>query len=346
MDFVLRIFFSGLIAFVPSADRKELTVLLLETPRHAMSDGVSLPEHKPVLLARAQECKGDCNAQNAELAEYFYADLSDSQAATALDEALQGGGAWVLDNSDLAVGGTVAGKLSLHRSAGQKKLVPGSPAERQDFTWVADLRKIAPSLGQLNPSLFAARPPKAIVAARLRLTSGDISTYSLIRVGKELQPIHFRSAASKSDVPYEQAVANWVTAEIRASGDSVQLMARNFDDPKKARSMTLTPIKGQKERVVEIAILNLPPFKVPTPGARPAPQPGRHFEVFYDLAKNPPPASQRPIPHVGAASAQLDWQAVHPSDALFSPLLNQLRLDAGRGPYDVLLCPVSQADRP
>jgi len=346
MDFVLRIFFSGLIAFVPSADRKELTVLLLETHGHALSDGAPLAHHKPVLLARAQSCKGDCNAQDAEIAEYFYADLSDSQAASALDEALQGGGAWVLDNSDLSVGGTASGNLSLRRSAGQNKLVPGSSSERQDFTWVADLRKIVPGLGELNPALFAARPPKAIVAARLRLTSGEVSTYSLIRVGAELQPIHFRSAASKSDAPYEQAVANWVVAEIPAAGDSIQLLARNFDDPQKQRSMTLTPIKEKERRVVEIAVLNVPPFRVPTPGARPAPQPGRHFEVFYDLAKNPPPANQRPIPHVGAASAQKKWQDVHPSAALFSPLLNQLRLDAGRGPYDVLLCPVSQADRP
>ena len=32
MEFVLRIFFSGLIAFVPGDDGKELNVLLVQTP--------------------------------------------------------------------------------------------------------------------------------------------------------------------------------------------------------------------------------------------------------------------------------------------------------------------------
>lgn len=349
-DFLLRIFFSGLVAFVSSPDGKELTVLLLETHGHTVSDGTPLAHHKPVLLARAQDCTGDCNRQDAAIAAFFYADRPASQAADGLAAALQGGGAWDLANSELLVrssGKATLPPLSLHKSlavtkSDPKKMTPASSDERKDFGWVADLKKILPSFGEFNPALFGPRPPKGIVAARLRLTSGHVFTRSLIRVDDKVQPIHFRARGSKSDAGYAQAVANWVEAEIRVPGDSIELVARDFDTGTE-RSMTLTPQNG----VVEIAVVNLPPFEVPGAGApRPTPQPGNHFEAFYDLAKNPPAANQRPVPLVRAAKAQTDWQSVHPRQTLWSALLDRLRLDAGRGPYDVLLCPVGQGGQP
>jgi hypothetical protein len=351
MGFILKIFFSGLIAFVPSADHKELTVLLLETQGHSMADGKEYPHHHPVLLARAKGCKGDCNSQEAAIAESFYADRSVSQAATNLASALQGGGAWQLENVDLSIRETGAGDeplppLALYKSDTVMKNgrnIPMSSDERRDYRWVADLKRILPSFGELNPALFGPHPPKAIVAARLRLTSGALSTYTLVRVNGEVQPILFRASASTSNAPYRQAVANWVQAEIQVPGNSVEIVGRNFDDGTE-RSMTLSTEDGG---VVEMAILNVPPLEVPWSNVnRPTPQPGRHFEIFYDLAKNPPPFKQRPIPRVGVPTAKMQWDKVHPHDELKSPLLSDLGLDAGKGPYDVLLCPVGGADPP
>ena len=43
MEFVLRIFFSGLITFIPSSDGKELTVVMIDTPHaYEMADGTTL----------------------------------------------------------------------------------------------------------------------------------------------------------------------------------------------------------------------------------------------------------------------------------------------------------------
>ena len=54
MSFILKLFFTGLMAFVPSEDGKEMTVLLLNVNHnYQSSDGSSLPHHKPLLIARA-----------------------------------------------------------------------------------------------------------------------------------------------------------------------------------------------------------------------------------------------------------------------------------------------------
>jgi hypothetical protein len=52
--FVLRILFSGLMAFLPNENGTEVTVLLLDTEHYAhTSDGAAMPSHKALLYARA-----------------------------------------------------------------------------------------------------------------------------------------------------------------------------------------------------------------------------------------------------------------------------------------------------
>jgi hypothetical protein len=337
MDFLLRIFFSGLIAFVPSRDGKELTVLLLDTHAHATSDGMAVAHHQPMLITRAQDCDGDCDPREPRIAQFLFADLPASRAADALAVATDGGGAWLLDRVELSIrgaGGALQPPLVLQTSASSRgKAVPTTSAEREDFAWVPDLKRVLPSFGAFNPALFGPRPPRGVVATRLRLTSGRVFTYRLIRVDGKVMPIHFRAGAR--DVAYAQAVAGWVAAEIRVPGESVEVVARSFDDGSE-RTMKLTPRDG----VVEMAVLNLPPYDVPAPGAKRTPKPGSHFEMFYTLAAKPAAANRRPVPYVRATSVQADFDALHPRDTLWSPLLEKLRFEPGRGPYDVVLCPV------
>lgn len=348
MDFLVRIFFSGLIAFVPSTDGKELTVLLLEThAAHSMSDGTTVPQHIPMLLARAQSCSGDCNQRDPVIAQVLFSDRPASQALDSLDVALDGGGAWTLDDVDISVrqpggGDPPMPPLFLQTSTRNGKPVPATSAEREDFGWVPNLKQVLPSFGTLNPALFGARPPKSIVAARLRLKSGRVFTHRLIRVDGKVVPLHFRALASKRDTAYVQAAAGWVAADIRVPGDSVEVVAQSFDGGAE-RSMKLAPRDG----LVEMAILNLPPVVLPSPAEkRIAPLPGRHFEMFYSLAEKPAAAKQRPVPLVRAPRVTADFDALHPPDAVASPLLEKLRLESGRSTYDIVLCPVGQAGRP
>jgi len=55
-SFILKLFFTGLMAFVPSQDGTEVTVLLLNVHHdYQSSDGTALAHHKPLLIARASK---------------------------------------------------------------------------------------------------------------------------------------------------------------------------------------------------------------------------------------------------------------------------------------------------
>ena len=347
MDFLLRIFFSGLVAFVPGDDGKDVTVLLLNTHAHQTADGAMVAHHEPMLLGRAERCDGDCRPDDPRLADALFSDRPAPQALDALSLAVDGGGAWSLDGVELSFrstgGGALQPPLVLHDNApAGASAVPMTAAERESFRWVADVKRVFPAFGTFNPKLFGAQPPRDVVASRLKLDRGRFFTYALVRVNGKVRPLHFRALAGKRDVPHAQAAAGWVAAEIRVPGDSIEVVAKRFDDGSE-RTMRLTPRDG----VLEMAILNLPPFEVPRAGKRrPTPQPGRHFELFYSLASNPPAENQRPVPHARASDVHADWDAVHPREALWSPLLAKLRLEPGKGPYDVVLCPVTQGSQP
>ncbi|MBV8516178.1 MAG: hypothetical protein JO197_02135 [Acidobacteria bacterium] len=348
MDFVLRILFSGMIAFIPSADQKELNVVLLNTHGYQTSDGTTLPHHQPFLLARAQSCTGSCERRDPAVATFFYSDKSESQALDALEEALAGGAAWQLAGSDISVHKPDASDGCLHpplwlqsgtRGADANGLrpVPSNGRELSDFSWVTSLDQVSPTLGPLNASVLSAQPP-SIVAARLKLDRGKISTYSLVRIDGKVKPLYFRALGATENGPYAQAGANWVMAEIRVPGDAVELISKDFAGGA-TRTMHLTPLDG----VVEVAVLNIPSFEVATAGEiPPTPGPGTHFEEYYQLAQTPP--ATRPIPHAGTSSDEpaVEWRTLDPDGTLRSELLTRLRIEPGRGIYDRTLCPMIQ----
>ena len=108
--------------------------------------------------------------------------------------------------------------------------------------------------------------------------------------------------------------------------------------------MTLTPDANGK---VEVAMINLPPFVPPSSPFTGTPGIGKHFESYYDLAETPPAAASRMVPYPGAAAgapsyAEVTWQSIHPQEALWSDLLNAIRMGVGRTLTDMLLCPPSQ----
>lgn len=349
-EFVLRIFFSGLIAFVPNSDGTQMNVILANTPHeYTLADGTALPHHYPILLARAASCEGTCLTDQASIASFLFANKTASQADTLLNHAIQGGGAWALSGSDLTLAGPVE-PLAVRTGArgrdenGVLLPVPRTPAEREDFTWVADLSDLAPETNGFKESLTLAEPPPGCtVAARLKLRSGTLFTYSLVKIDAKVVPVHFRQPSGNGpEAPYAQAVANWVVAEIRVPGDAVEILDQNFSDISKQRAMRLHPVNG----VVEMAILNLPPYEIPEPDAPPpASAPGQHFQVFYDLVKRPPAHASRLVPqralNPSASEPQVDWASLHPKQALSSDLLDALGLNPrGKGPYDLAICPI------
>jgi hypothetical protein len=220
---------------------------------------------------------------------------------------------------------------------GKPELLPQTPEESKDFSWIAELGKIDPELGTVNPDVLAERPQKGLIVGRLQLTAGEVSTYRLVGVEEQVFPLGFRTLKGESaKASYSQALAEWVVAEIKVKGDAVRLVERRFDG-KAGRTMTIKP----ENSIVELALLNMPQGHA-EPAAHAmdplATVAGKHFEMFYGLSSAPPSTSSRPVPQILSATAA---PSPRPSDP-GSPLLKALELGPGRGPYDPVICPVAQ----
>jgi hypothetical protein len=347
-----------MIAFAPSQDGKQLTVLLLDAGHNTtLSDGTPLAHHQPLLLARAK-CEGQCGTGDAAIARYLFPEISAERAGDSLKQAILDGAAWQLSGVELSIHQNGTGdqvspqplelRQTLRRTEdGHPQAIPSTSQEREDFGWVADLNKIAPSAGGLNPEVLSARPPAGLIAARLKLTSGKVFTYRLVRVENRVEPIHFQPLhGGGTEAPYQQALASWVEAEIQVQGDAVEIVEESFGGERK-RAMKLSPRQGSQEDV-EMAVLNLPPLN---PSLRAAentiqnPEPGKHFELYYELMKVPPLKSMRCVPQAAARSLarsqpEANWDALHPIAELKSDLLERIQLGIGRGPYDLVICPM------
>jgi hypothetical protein len=346
MEFTLRIFFIGLIAFVPSLDDQRLSVLLLDARNgYGVSDGTRIPAHQPLLVARAGDCDGECGGETlAQVAKFLFPMKTATQAGDTFFAAVHRGGAWTLDGSDLTIEGVSPAALSplkINRELrrvldGKPELLPQTPEESKDFSWIADLSKIDPDLGTVDPDVLAERPQKGLIVGRLQLTAGEVSTYRLVGVDDQVFPLGFRTLKGESaKASYSQALAEWVVAEIKVKGDAVRLVERRFDG-KAGRTMTIKP----ENSVVELALLNIAQGHA-EPAAHamdPVATVGKHFEIFYGLSSTPPSTFSRPVPQILSATAAPSPRASDPG----SPLLKALELGPGRGPYDPVICAVAQ----
>jgi hypothetical protein len=332
MTFILRIFFSGLITFVPTQNGKELTVLLLN----------GAPEHRALLLARGGGCSGDCITRDPEAAEFLYSGIdSSSVASDSLSAAASGGSVWELSGFQVSFATPTDGVTLTQAPSARAKRVPDTPEERADFRWVPNLKDIWPAGGGLNPGVLAANPPAEVIASRLTLQSGRVSTYSVIEIRGQVLPVDFRPLAAPMRPPYQRAAANWVEAEVRVPGNEVEIVAQSFDGGAR-RSMKLTPQNG----VVEVAVLNI--SKPLLGNDDTAGRPGLHFNHYWALVQNPPEPAKRPIPQTPQTPAVMRaWDPLHPADrSRASVLLDRLLFPGGRGPYDQYLCPMSQMSFP
>lgn len=347
-SFVLRILFSGLMAFVPNEDGTEVTVLLLNVDHaYHTSDGAVVPPHKPLLLARAGNCTGTCPKRDAAIANFIYSDVP--AAADSLESALVNGGGWLLSGSDISIrkGSTSDPDLpALTRRTGVRTtVIPTTSNEREDLSWIPNVKQLCAGGCTLNSAVLGNNPPAGLIAARIRVRSGNLFTYSVARIGGDVTPVHFQrldGAGSGSNV---QAIASMVGVDVQVSGSSIEIAESSFSGSA-ARTMLLEPDTNGK---VEVAVLNLPAFVPPASADNLAPEVGKHFEAYYELLQTPPSREARLVPRAGATGAtypQVSWQSVHPQSVLWSDLLNALRMNAGRSMYDRVLCPPSEIPLP
>lgn len=342
--FILKILFSGLMAFVPNDNGTEVTVLLLNADHYHTSDGAAMQAHTPILVARSGGCSGDCVDDDAELASLLYRDSTASVALDSLAYALDGGSIWKLTGSDITVEKATSGAanlpaFSMRDNVGGTDVIPTTSAQRADIRWIARLTQVCGSGCTIDSDVFDNVPP-GIIAARFTLDSGELYTHSIARLGSNVTPVNFkRLDGTGSTSAYVQAVTTWVGAEIEVTGDSVKFVeTKHAGGP--GRTMTLSPDSSD---LIEVAVINLPPFVPPASVSNEAPQAGKHFEMYYDLLQEPPDREERLVPRAGAPSGttvpEVSWSSVHPTNEVYSELLNRLRLDVGRSVYDRSICP-------
>ena len=346
--FVLRILFTGLMAFIPNENGTEVTVLLLNADHYHTTDGAAMQAHNSILYARPGSCSGDCVNDDTTIAGLTFRDQVSSVALDSLIYALGDGSAWLIAGSDISVekssGAANLPALNIVDDVrgtieGQPQIIPTTAGERKDFSWIARLAQSCSSGCTLDSDLFDTLPPD-IVAARFKINSGDLYTYSIARLGSNVTPVHFkRLDGTGSTSSYTQAVASWVGVDIEVTGDSVQFVETKHNGGT-GRSMTLSPDSNGK---VEVAVVNLPPFVPPASSNNEAPQPGKHFEMFYELLESPPAREARLVPMAGPPSGTtvptVTWSSVHPTTTSSSTLLNRLRMEPSRSFYDRTICP-------
>jgi hypothetical protein len=345
--FVLRILFSGLMAFIPNENGTKVTVLLLNAHHYHTSDGAAMQPHKPLIFARAGSCTGACVNDDTNIANYTFRDMSSEAALDSLTYALDHGSTWSIAGSDIAVqkssGGANLPALTLRDNVrgtvnDDPQLIPTTSTERGDISWIPGL----PSCSEgctLRSDLLDTVPPE-LVAARFTIDSGDLYTYSIARLGTDLKPVEFkRLDGTGSASAYVQAVASWVGLDIEVTGSSIDFVETRYDQGT-GRTMTLSPDGNGK---VEVAVVNLPPSVPPSSSDNDAPQVGKHFEMYYDLLATPPAKEARLVPRVatGTGVPQISWTSVHPAT---SALLNALRFEPGRSLYDRTICPPVKPD--
>jgi hypothetical protein len=272
----------------------------------------------------------------------LFPDQAAGAAQRSMSAAVQQGAAWRLDGVELMVSPPPCEQqLSIRRGspkagcpAGSR---PGTAEDRKDFGWVADLNRIVPGLGIVDPALLGPQPPGNRIAGRLRLRSGVGSAYRLVTVGGQVPALDFRSLrGQEAAAGCSQALADWVVAEIQMSGDSVELQGIPWGEGKR-RSVKLVPENG----LVDVVVLNVATahFDLPA-GERPAaPGPGKHFELYYELTRSKP--SVLPVPHLPDLS-KTAMPPVPKSCDRTSALLEALGLGDSRTVYDRLICPLAQ----
>lgn len=308
MGFILKIYFVGLIAFVQSPDRSEMTVVLVNVEKpHVLSDGTEIGVHTPLLLARAGGCKEDCRDGLQEAADFLFPEAQRKEdKREQLEGIVRRGGAWVLGQSELTVAlpNERAKPLEIPTRQSSAKL-PADAKEARAFDWIADIGDLLPSAAAINPKVLADTPPTHLVAARLKLSTGELRTERLATLENQIVTLQFRPSSENEPaerVGGERAFAGWLSAEIPVEGCNVDILDRNFGS-QTVRKMILMPDRCQNGETVEVALVNLPVENFsPSPEGQRDP-PGSHFELYYRLAHHPPPPGEAPVPVVANPKA-------------------------------------------
>lgn len=354
MEVIVRIYLIGLMAFVPSEDGRTVTVVVERAfDGHETAEGHRIEPHLPLFLTRGL-CEGDCRPNPETIASFLYNEpgqINTRNALRQLDSALQGGGAWILDDIDLNI------SFPLESDTASKRLrfgpspehdahwspshpFPQDKEEARAFGWIARMSDISPAASRVDPDVFEDQPLLGLAAARFKIDRGSLETYRFVDTGGGIGRLAFQPVPGMSQAASPRAYAQWMALDIPVSVEDcnkgITIEARPFTTGN-TRTMTLKS-SCTPGSLIEMALVNLPAWQA----ARrdPVQQPsvvGSHFDLYYKLAEERLETSQHRVPVLVSASTTAE-QLEAPTKPPQSPLLESLHLFMSRGVYSHAIC--------
>jgi hypothetical protein len=208
-----------------------------------------------------------------------------------------------LTGNDVRLAPEPSGAPTLRHGRAPMSPAPASAAEAEDFSWIAEIAKLDPAAGIMDPACVeGGTDADGRVAARMSLRGGTLGAQLLAEANGGAPIIFDWMAAAKDGNPppgYSQALAAGAAYDVTVSSAEVALVLTSFSD-KSVRRLVLSfdgvPVGG----AIEIVIKNMPLDGVldVTQAAKIEVNPDSHFEMYYALSASPPTTAW--IPHPGA----------------------------------------------
>ena len=271
--FYLRIFFFGLIGFVPAPEEGKMLAVLIDARDGGISsDSVPIGSHGPCIQWR--NFSGVCEDQGwhvrRERFEIFW--LDDMNVVKEPEERL-----------------TAAPRQG-------SRPVPISESDAEAFSWTVNMGQLYDS-PQIDPSVLLSVEPSRYVAGQILLDQGRLQTCRLIdndREDGEYPVFRFRPLTSRDyRRGQRQALADIVSLVVAApeGATKVKFVAKGFQDEGviTERSVVLPYVNCGAVNCVDVFVWNMP---IKT---RREWRVARHLELQYDILDSPPGRKIRPV---------------------------------------------------
>ncbi len=247
MGFDLKVRIGGVCGFVPqkpidpNAADNLMRVLLAQTQKNDQIGGFDLKQH------------------HAEF--WFDEDDLDPSWPTPPPYTDNGGTfIWSLAKDDLTIEDaqrpqTESGLAIVSGQRDSAHQWPQGADNPKDYSWLADLGKIATGAGKVNPLCFT--DPAQLLSARLTLDYGNLSVKTIYKEPHGYQVWDFKQDADDLGATYRQALATWLEARIPIFDDHVDIVSSNFpNQPSKPQLLRLKPPSGHREVKVDLVLLS------------------------------------------------------------------------------------------
>lgn len=327
--FTLRLIFSGVCAFAPRRDGKQMWVFLPnEAQPFSREVTKEIPPHRAVV-------------------KFDLADLLDASGAL-LGQAAAAKGILVLNQYGLEIwpGGNsiTVDNLSIscyNPATGEYSSGSGSAPTKDCFSWVAPVEKVCADrgysgAGRVDPDFLRAvkLDPRAAekLAARVVLNDGRIYTYARGAYKNDYVVWRFRPFYGQPrDGDHRQILASEVAWDLDIHSAFVEIRVNKLIDGNPVDSIRLAPrppVLGTPVVTVEVMneesdrIMDILPYSKVIPGEPRAQD--RVFEAFGKLSSTPPPRELMPIP---VADYIIDYKLSSGAIAAAAPPCSPARME-------------------